>query len=98
MKRKDEIRQAKSKYAEENPIYEWVECEEDYFLNEEKVSVIFEAGAEWADKTMIEKACKWLEENADKYVYREYDEWDDQYDAKYNKDKMIKAFRKLMED
>ena len=63
MTRKEEIRQAKSKYAEENPIYEWVECEEDYFLNEEKVSVIFEAGAEWADKTMIEKACKWLEKN-----------------------------------
>lgn len=25
--------------------------------------------AKWADKTMIEKATKWLEENADKYLY-----------------------------
>ena len=25
-------------------------------------------GAEWADKTMIDKAVKWLEENADKYL------------------------------
>ena len=69
MTRKDEIRQAKSKYAEENPIYEWVECEEDYFLNEEKVSVIFEAGAEWADKTMIEKVCEWLKDNLCFYVH-----------------------------
>ena len=23
----------------------------------------FEAGAEWADKTMIEKACEWLKEH-----------------------------------
>lgn len=23
----------------------------------------FEAGAEWADKTMIDKACKWLDDN-----------------------------------
>ena len=25
----------------------------------------FEEGAKWADKTMIEKACKWLKENID---------------------------------
>ena len=28
--------------------------------------------AEWADKTMIEKACVWLKENGDKYTW--YDE------------------------
>ena len=27
----------------------------------------FIQGAEWADKTMIEKACRWLEENIDAY-------------------------------
>ena len=27
-------------------------------VNEEKA---FQAGAKWADKTMIEKACEWLE-------------------------------------
>lgn len=29
---------------------------------------IFIQGAEWADKTMIEKACKWMKEQ----VYQEY--------------------------
>ena len=28
----------------------------------------FEAGAEWADKTMIEKACDWIQMNATKYM------------------------------
>lgn len=28
-------------------------------------STSFILGAEWADKTMIEKACKWLKENID---------------------------------
>lgn len=27
----------------------------------------FKQGAKWADKTMIEKACEWLEENIDTY-------------------------------
>mgnify|MGYP003288542480 CR=1 FL=1 len=29
---------------------------------------IFIQGAEWADKTMIEKACKWLSNNKDNYI------------------------------
>lgn len=27
----------------------------------------FKQGAEWADKTMVEKVCEWLEENIDAY-------------------------------
>lgn len=34
-------------------------------VNEEKA---FQAGAKWADKTMIEKACEWMKEQ----VYQEY--------------------------
>lgn len=30
--------------------------------------VVFQRGAEWADQTMIEKAVKWLEENAFEYA------------------------------
>lgn len=33
----------------------------------------FVAGAQWADKTMINKACKWIDEHILEYVYaREY--------------------------
>ena len=28
----------------------------------------FEAGAEWADETLIEKACEWLENNVNNYI------------------------------
>jgi hypothetical protein len=39
-------------------------------VNEEKA---FQAGAKWADKTMIDKAVKWLRENAKDYVVTCYD-------------------------
>lgn len=29
----------------------------------------FIAGAEWADKTMLDKACEWLMLNADDYIW-----------------------------
>lgn len=32
----------------------------------------FEEGAKWADKTMIEKACMWLEMRLDEYIVREF--------------------------
>ena len=35
-------------------------------VNEEKA---FQAGARWADKTMIEKACEWLEEKNKMCMY-----------------------------
>ena len=34
---------------------------------------IFAKGAEWADKTMIEKACEWLNNNWREYVYQDGD-------------------------
>ena len=51
----------------------------------------FEAGAKWADKTMIEKACKWLDNN--KHLHKELSfgslstDWN----------KFIKEFKKAME-
>jgi hypothetical protein len=51
----------------------------------------FEAGAKWADKTMIEKACKWLEQH--KEDYNKYDAWRGDYvDFK----SLIIDFRKAM--
>ena len=35
----------------------------------------FEEGAKWADKTMIEKACKWAKENFECYVGADVSEY-----------------------
>lgn len=45
---------------------------------------IFKEGAEWADKTMIEKACEWLSDNMKCYAAFDWE--------------MIKDFRKAMEE
>lgn len=57
-------------------------------VNEEKA---FQAGARWADKTMIEKACEWLKFNTN---------WDDEWDdmGKNMNYGMIEEFRKAMEE
>lgn len=55
MKRKEEINQAAyQKYPYEGGIKGMI-CENSI--------PIFIQGAEWADRTMIEKAIKWMEEN-----------------------------------
>ena len=48
----------------------------------------------WADKTMIEKACKWLDKYASDYVFSVYD--DDDY-CSVSMD-LVDDFRKAMED
>lgn len=51
MNRQEEIKKASYEYC-------------DPFCNPQPTSdLAFRKGAQWADKTMIEKACKWLEEN-----------------------------------
>lgn len=52
----------------------------------------FEEGAEWADKTMIDKAYKWIKENFENYVgvdVSEYYIYDDEF---------ADDFRKAMEE
>ena len=39
-------------------------------VNEEKA---FQAGARWADKTMIDRACEWLYRNWREYIYQDGD-------------------------
>ena len=63
------------------------QCYDTYYL-------AFQEGAKWADKTMIEKACEWLED-IDYVMQYHYSE--DGYTF-FNKDKFIKDFRKVMED
>lgn len=49
-------------------------------------------GAKWADKTMIDKACKWLINiDFDGYNFRDCDE-------SFNNDLFVDVFRKEMEE
>ena len=62
--------------------------DKSFTVNEEKA---FQAGAKWADKTMIEKACKWLKEQ----VYQEYGGGPLE---RLIPDTMIEDFRKAMKE
>lgn len=48
-------------------------------------------GAEWADKTMIEKACKWLEMLCTGFSIK-----DKSFSTEYEKQKLIEDFVKSM--
>ncbi len=54
----------------------------------------FKEGAEWADKTMIEKACKWLSLNIDEYIT----EGSREGISLENQKQLIIDFRKAMEE
>lgn len=84
MKRKEEINQAAyQKYPYEGGIKGMI-CENSI--------PIFIQGAEWADRTMIEKACKWLINiDFDDFHFRDCDE-------SFNNDLFVDAFRKAMEE
>ena len=58
-------------------------------VNEEKA---FQAGARWADKTMIDKACEWLKENI--WVYINYEGCS----GEELENDVIEDFRKAMEE
>ena len=65
----------------------------DKFLEEMKEfnrNKVFEEGAKWADKTMVNKACEWLNnmDNIEKYLHIRTTLADD----------LAKAFRKAMEE
>jgi hypothetical protein len=79
MTREDEIRSASSDHRD------WVCCGFIDFVADAR-SDSFVEGAKWADKTMIEKACQWLQRE----VVDDYNGviWDN----------MISDFRKAMEE
>ena len=52
----------------------------------------FKEGAEWADKTMVDKACKWLSNNKD----HPFIGCEDHQLAGYLTDEFIEDFRKAM--
>jgi hypothetical protein len=52
----------------------------------------FEKGAKWADKTMIDKACEWLENNINDYLVW----YDFREECRVNKDELLCNFKKAM--
>ena len=65
MTRKEEIEQAAHNYALYFP--------KDYVKENDYI-----AGSEWADKTLLDKVCEWLEDNIYDYLYinRDFNEAD----------------------
>ena len=69
------------------------ECREDYVglgrhLTSDDIADAFEEGAEWADKTMIDRACKWMEYNLRLFVMNSH----------INHSAFEQEFRKVMEE
>ena len=75
------------------------ECREGYVglgrhLTSDDIADAFEEGAEWADKTMIEKACKILKNVTVTYSRRFFGKCEENaFDADF-----IKEFRQAMEE
>lgn len=78
MTRSEEIKQRAEEYRQ--PYRDG-----GYHLSSKDVMDAFEEGAEWADKTIIEKACKWLFENVYDYLNPEDQE-------------RVESFRKYLEE
>ena len=61
------------------------------FYKGDEVST-FVVAAQWADKTMIEKAYEWLQQNAKDYVVTCYDK------GELNDEDLLNDFKQAMED
>lgn len=82
MTRREEIEKAAMQVGGVHPDWDALEC----------FRVGYKEGAQWADKTMIEKACKWLINiDFDDFYFRDCDE-------SFNNDLFVDAFRKAMEE
>lgn len=83
MTRKEEREKAAKIRADQysHPV-EWNDCYHHWI-----------EGAEWADKTMLDKVCEWLEDNIYDYLYinRDFNEADYKYG-------FIEDLRKTMEE
>ena len=83
MKREEEIKQAKDGYMRR--IGAEPRADED--RNNLDVADAYIAGAKWADRTMIERACQWLQENAAML-----------WESPCNPDRIVEQFRKATQD
>lgn len=91
MTREEQIEQAAEDFAGIN--YD-VETESDSFYHHvQKES--FMTGAEWADKTIVDNICEWLNNNLTEENYLEFDE--DGF-LSINKENIINDIRKIKEE
>ena len=90
MTREEEIKYASKDYV--NYLLNKQEYHNENYT-EDDIRQAFEKSAKWADKTMIEKACKWIEQHQEDYNM--YDAWRGDY---INFASLITDFRKAMKD
>ena len=92
MTRKEQILNEAIDYSsiEEN-FMEFYDCG-DVWDDSDYIQKAFEEGAKWADKTMIEKVCKWLKDNLANRIY-DRDCYLDTFTELF-----IEDFRKAMEE
>lgn len=88
MTREEEIKEASINYTRKNRLNVFVEDKYSEVMREYDRNKAFEEGAKWADKTMIEKACEWLDINFPII---------DSIGSLY-KESFIKQFKKTMEE
>lgn len=90
MTKEEEIKYASKDYV--NYLLDKQEYHNENYT-EDDIRQAFKEGAKWADKTMLEKACKWLEQHQEDY--NTYDAWRGDY---INFTSLIIDFRKAMKD
>lgn len=92
MTREEQIREASIDYQlSTNPRVIGGDAFAD-FAREMNVNQSFIAGAKWADKTMIEKACEWIEKHVEDFIPPTNSLHD------YNTEELIHFFKKAMEE
>lgn len=92
MKREKQIRQASIEYTiKDKPMCIGGGAFSE-IIDEMNRNKAFEEGAKWADKTMIDKACKWLTKHLYDYDYIEG------YEVFRNVNSFVNDFRKAMEE
>lgn len=85
MTREEQIKQAEVKYSDDT-LFDG--CD---YIGQVAKQEAFIAGVKWADKTMIDKAYKWLSDNKDNYII-------DIEGEILIDDQIITDFRKAMEE
>lgn len=92
MKREEQIKMQADTYADNASNYMvYQHCDGSTEDDIDLIEKAYIEGAKGADKTMIEKACKWIEENLTKYLMM------DESGYYMNDDEFIYNFKKAME-
>lgn len=67
------------------------EIDGDYICNDEyDFTIGFECGAKWAEKRLVDNACKWLRSNVSEFI--------DGYSFNIHIQNLVEDFRKRMEE